>query len=66
MPADEAELRETVERMEARLRGTAGALMQAYDSLVPRFRADLEERDELVARSAALMLVQAVAERPDG
>lgn len=65
MPDDEEELRETVERMEARLRDTAGGLMDAYDSLVPRFQADLDERDALLARSAALMLVQAVAERPD-
>jgi hypothetical protein len=37
-------------------------LLLAYEGLVPRFEADLgEERDVLLSRGAALMLVQAIA-----
>jgi hypothetical protein len=58
----EAELRETVERMEERLRGEA--LFSAYERLAERFAADLsEERDILLARSAVLMLLQETASR---
>jgi len=67
MAADEHELRATVARMEERLRANADALIEAYDALVPRFRADLvEERDQLLARSAALMLIQQVRDRRAG
>jgi hypothetical protein len=57
------ELREAVERMEARLAGfdddLARELLGAYRALAPVFAADLrDERDELLARSAALMLIQ--------
>jgi hypothetical protein len=57
------ELRETVERMEARLAGfdddLARALLAAYQALAPVFAADLrDERDELLSRAAALMLIQ--------
>lgn len=57
MKPNEAELRETVERMEARL-GTH-PLYPTYERLVERFVVDLpEERDVLLARSAVLMLLE--------
>jgi len=65
MTIGEEELRETVERMEAHLRGTAGSLMNDYNALVPRFQVDLEERDEVLARSAELMLVQQALARSE-
>jgi hypothetical protein len=41
------------------------ALLAAYAELVPRFAEDLgDERDELLSRGGALMLVQALASRP--
>jgi tRNA (guanine37-N1)-methyltransferase len=62
------DLARTVERMERRLRELEDQrvreLMAAYDGLVARFGADLlSERDQLLSRGAALMLVQAAAER---
>ena len=56
-----------MERLEARLRAaedqTVRQLMSGYDALLPRFSADLaDERDELLSRGAALMLIQHVAE----
>jgi hypothetical protein len=65
MAASIEELRETVERMEARLAGfdddLARALLAAYRALAPVFAADLrDEHDELLSRAAALMLVQQV------
>ena len=64
MPIDEADLRATVARMEARLRAEAEDLMQAYDALVPGFHGDLaDERDALLARSAALMIIQELADQ---
>jgi len=61
-------LRDTVTRIETRLGRVSDVevqkLMLAYRELVPRFRADLEdERDELLARGVALMLVQHVWKR---
>lgn len=60
-----SELRETVERMEGRLRKQTDILsvrlMAAYDALMPRFRSDLkDERDELLSRGGALMLIQQI------
>jgi hypothetical protein len=57
------ELHETVERMERRLRSRddrlSRTLMAAYDALVPRFADDLKnEKDELLSRGGALMLIQ--------
>jgi hypothetical protein len=55
--ASEAQLRETVERMEERLR--THALFPVYERLIERFEADLEdERDVLLSRAAVLMLLQ--------
>ncbi len=69
MNPTEAELRETVERMEARLRDHP--LFPTYERLVGRFAEDLdEERDVVLARSAVLMLLQEPAtdarRSPDG
>lgn len=51
------ELRETIERMEARLR--THPLFPAYERLVERFRADLDDdRDLLLSQAAVLMLLQ--------
>jgi hypothetical protein len=53
----EAELRETVMRMESRLR--AHDLFPVYERLIERFEADLpNERDVLLSRAAVLMLLQ--------
>ena len=57
------ELRETVQRMEERLSSRGDELsrrsMAAYSELVPRFADDLKnERDELLSRGGALMLIQ--------
>ena len=57
------ELRETVQRMEERLGWRddelSRRLMVAYSELVPRFADDLRnERDELLSRGGALMLIQ--------
>ncbi|MDR5693868.1 MAG: hypothetical protein QN198_03025 [Armatimonadota bacterium] len=62
---DIVELRDTVLRMEQRLRmrpeRLVRDLMAAYDELIPRFAADLgDEREELVSRGGALMLIQQV------
>ena len=64
----EAELQATVERMERRWIGetkspAVSVLVAAYPLLCARFEADLgaSRRDVLLARSAALMLIQAVA-----
>jgi hypothetical protein len=63
---DDAELRETVARMEGHLRGEP--LFRVYERLVERFEADLgDERDVLLSRAAVLMLLQEAAgdtERP--
>ena len=60
MKPTEAELRETVERMEARLR--RHPLFPDYERLLERFEADLaDERDVLLSRAAALMLLQEAA-----
>ena len=62
MQPSDAELRETVERMEARLRGHP--LFPAYERLVHRFRADFQdERDVLLSQAAVLMLLQERATR---
>jgi hypothetical protein len=63
MAASIEELETTVERMEARLAAfddaLARELLAAYAALTPVFAADLaDRRDELMARSAALMLIQ--------
>jgi hypothetical protein len=60
------ELRSTVERMEAHLSTSndelTTRLMKAYELLVTRFEADLgDERDVLLSRAAALMLIQEAA-----
>ena len=60
------ELRETVSRMERELGKLSDALpvalLRAYSRLKLRFAADLaDERDELLSRGAALMLVQEVS-----
>jgi hypothetical protein len=59
------ELRQTVSRMEEEFEGLQDRLtvelLSAYTRLKPRFAADLaDERDELLSRGAALMLVQEV------
>lgn len=59
------DLKATVLRMEQRLNALKDArieeLMRAYRELLPRFEQDLEdERDRLLSRGAALMLVQQV------
>jgi hypothetical protein len=60
MKPSEADLRETIARMEARL-GTH-PLFPAYERLVERFTADLEEeRDVLLSQAAVLMVLQEVA-----
>jgi len=57
MHPSEAELRDTIERMEARSR--AHPLFPVYQRLSERFAADLaDERDVLLSRAAALMLLQ--------
>ena len=62
MRPSEAELRVTVDRMEARLRGHP--LFLAYERLGQRFAADLDdERDVLLSRAAVLMLLQERATR---
>ena len=69
-PVSVSELRATVTRMEERFRQRRDTLtvrlLTAYDKLVPRFRSDLnDERDELLSRGGALMLIQeAVDEKP--
>ena len=56
MHPSEAELRDTIERMEARSRGHP--LFPLYQRLSERFGADLaDERDVLLSRAAALMLL---------
>lgn len=53
----EADLRETVARMEERLR--AHQLFSVYERLVERFEEDLPaERDVLLSRAAVLMFLQ--------
>jgi hypothetical protein len=57
------ELRQTVERMERKLAADGGdgarELMRVYSALLPRFATDLrDERDELLTRGGALMLIQ--------
>ena len=61
-----ADLREMVRRMEHRLGSHPNPrvreLMAAYHELVPGFAADLpDEREELLSRGGALMLVQRLA-----
>jgi hypothetical protein len=65
MAASIEELRTTVERMEVRLAtfddALAYELLASYRALAPVFAADLrDERDELLSRGAALMLIQHV------
>lgn len=62
------ELRATVERMEARLARepdeTVTKLTATYGRLKPRFAADFDdERDILLSRGGALMLIQEFARR---
>jgi hypothetical protein len=60
------ELRETVEHMEQSLAASpdAGELMAAYEEVRTRFAADLDdERDELLSRGGALMLIQGAVGR---
>jgi hypothetical protein len=65
MQPSEAELRETIERMEERLR--THALFPVYERLSERFAADLsDERDVLLSRGALLMLLQETATRSSG
>ena len=54
------QLRESVARMEERLLPAAtDDVREAYERVVPRFHEDLvEERDALLSRGAALMLIQ--------
>ena len=60
MKPTEAELRETIERMENRFR--AHPFFPAYESLAVRFVADLrDERDVLLSKAAVLMLLQQLA-----
>ena len=56
------ELIVTVQRMESRLQGQG--LWRLYQELVPRFEKDLQasERDVALAKSAALMMLQAAAQ----
>ncbi len=67
-PATAAELAATVQRMEAKLSALESAavqkLMQVYRQLAARFQQDLapRERDILLAKASALMLVQAAAQ----
>ena len=58
------ELISTVERMEARLPAHP-ELRRVYEGLVPRFEKDLgaSPRDVALAKSAALMVVQALAKQ---
>ena len=65
MQPSEAELRETIERMEERLR--AHPLFPDYERLSERFASDLpDERDVLLSRAAVLMLLQESASRSSG
>jgi hypothetical protein len=65
MRPTDAELRDTVARMEAQLSGHP--LFGAYERLSERFSADLEgERDVLVSRGAVLMLLREIARSPGG
>ena len=65
MKPTEAELRETVEGMEKRLRDEP--LFPVYERLAERFVADLpDERDVLLSRAAVLMLLQERASRASG
>jgi len=65
--ASEEELRATVERMQARLAVLADPSLieprRIYEELVPRFEQDLgaSPRDVALAKSAALMVLQALA-----
>lgn len=62
-----AELAATVARMEQRLAAepSMAMLWGHYLQLCPRFEADLsDERDRLLARSAALMLLQQALANP--
>jgi hypothetical protein len=65
MQPNETDLRETIERMEERLR--AHPLFPVYEVLTERFADDLpEERDVLLSRAAVLMLLQETATRASG
>jgi len=60
MQPSDAELRETIARMEERLR--THSLFSTYERLAERFAAELpDERDVLLSRGAALMLLQELA-----
>lgn len=66
------ELAETVERMESRLSRDEAVLVRRmwrlYEDLAPRFERDLRAsaRDVVLAKSAALMLIQAAAKARKG
>jgi len=62
-----SEIEATVERLEARLEGTANpairTLTTTYRKLDARFRADLDDpRDLALSRAAALMLIKFIDE----
>lgn len=38
-------------------------LLLSYDELIPRFHQDLNERDELLSRGGALMLIQSAIQK---
>jgi hypothetical protein len=57
MSSADADLRETVARMEEHLR--THPLFPVYEGLIGRFTADFQdERDVLLSRAAVLMLLQ--------
>ena len=59
MKPTDSDLRATVERMERRLQDHP--LFPIYENLILRFTADLpDERDVLLSRAGALMLLQQV------
>ena len=65
MRPEEAELTETVYRMEERLR--AHPLFPVYERLSERFAAELtDERDVLLSSAAVLMLLQELASGEPG
>lgn len=62
-----SELQETVTRMEKSLgksrKRIAITLMHSYGDLITRFHHDLNERDELLSRGGALMLIQSAIQK---
>ena len=64
---DIAELRSTIERMEARYKASkdpqAGPLMEAYGRVAVRYESQLaDERDRFLSKASALMMVRFVLE----